>query len=169
MRLICPSCGATHSAEAWDNDAQARAVVEIVAALPREVARWSLHYLALFRPQGRALSWTRARRLLEALRALVEASEMVWAQEAPRPNDPRAWAAAMEQLCAHPPRTLPLANHNYLRRMAYSLAGRAAAGHEEAPRPATVEELKREYEGLDEAALAENRRRIQELLRGVVK
>ena len=38
MKLTCPSCGATASAEAWENDVEARKTIQAIIALPREVA-----------------------------------------------------------------------------------------------------------------------------------
>ena len=38
MILVCPSCGATHSAEAWENDMNARKAFAARATLPIEVS-----------------------------------------------------------------------------------------------------------------------------------
>lgn len=160
MRLICPSCGATHSVEAWTNDPEAREALAIAAGLPREVARWALPYIALFRPEKRALTWKRARRLLEDLRDLVAAPEVQWNQKPPRPNPPAAWARALEQICAHPPKRLPLESHNYLRAIQYGIAdeidGRAEAGRD-------AEITRRREEEFTAEEMKENKRRLAEL------
>ncbi len=123
MKLTCPSCGAVHSAEAWGNDAQARQCLKTVAEMPREVSARALAYLALFRPQsGRGLSWSKALRLLSSLQDLVARPYVQWDRKPARPNSARAWGQAMEQIIGHPPRRLPLKNHNYLRAIAWEFA-----------------------------------------------
>lgn len=121
MNLICPSCGARHSAEAWENDRHARECVMAVAGLPRPVAGLALRYLAFFRPRKRALSWARAGKLLGEVKALLEKERVSWNHAPARPNAVRAWAEAMERMIAHPPRQLPLGNHRYLTSVAYGI------------------------------------------------
>jgi len=124
MRLICPSCGALHSAEAWSNDAAARQCLIVVAELPVEVAKRSLPYLALFRPIGskRGLNWDKALRLLHTLRQMVMESHIQWDRMPARPNSAAAWAQALEQIAQRPPTRLPLTSHGYLKKIAYDLA-----------------------------------------------
>lgn len=122
MRLICPSCGALHSAEAWTADGQARQCLKVVAELPEAVSRRVLPYLALFRPAARGLKWSKALRLLDELRRLVAEPCIQWEQKPARPNDARAWAAAIDQVVEQPPKRLPLASHGYLRAIAYERA-----------------------------------------------
>jgi hypothetical protein len=126
MRLICPSCAAAHSAEAWANDAIARQCLAIVAELPAPVSRRSLAYLALFRPaSGRGLQWGKALRLLSELRGLVIDAYVQWDGKVARPNSATAWGDAMEQVISHPPKRLPLKSHGYLHAIAYDLANDA--------------------------------------------
>lgn len=150
MKLTCPACGAESSVDAWEADAMARRAMLIAIDLPPSVSRWALSYLALFRPNPpqppfakggatRGLGWKRAARLLEQLRELVEAPEISWGQGVARPNDPRAWAQAMDQMCARPPKELPLRNHNYLRAIAYKIADQTDAEAERA-----IEEKRRD-------------------------
>ena len=123
MRLICPSCGAAHSAEAWQNDAEARRCIGIVAEMPNMVSRYVMQYLALFRSDnGRGLKWAKARRLLADLGELVLEPQITWDRKAPRPNSAKAWGLAMERLLEKPPKRLPLESHGYLRCMAYEIA-----------------------------------------------
>ena len=195
MRLVCPSCGACHSAEAWLHEEEARAAMAVAVELPRGVGRWALAYLALFRPQTadrgpRALGWKRVRRVLEEIRDLVAAPEIAWAQKAARPNSPEVWARAMEQMCCHPPSRLPLKNHNYLRTIAYDLADemdkareRAGGGRRTEDRgphtgdrgPPTADRLypsavfgqRSIVVGPSDEQWEENRRRIAELAKGI--
>lgn len=127
MRLICPSCGAVHSAEAWTNDADARQCLLIVAELPAEVARRALPYLSLFRPEGtkRSLAWGKTLRLLHELRQLVIRVHVQWDGKVARPNSAIVWAQALEQIIQRPPKRLPLKSHGYLHSIAYDLADEA--------------------------------------------
>ena len=123
MKLICPSCGGVHSAEAWLSDADARQSLRIVAELPWEVGRRALPYLAFFRPKsGRGLIWSKTLRLLSEIKTLVTEPYIQWDRGVARPNSSRAWGMAMEKLVENPPKHLPLKNHNYLRAVAYDIA-----------------------------------------------
>ncbi len=118
MRLICPSCGAIHSAESLANDAEARQCLLIVAELPVDIARRALPYLALFRPSGgkRGLIWSKALRLLHELQQMVVDSYIQWDRQPARPNSAQAWAQALERLLQRPPSRLPLTSHGYLKK-----------------------------------------------------
>lgn len=122
MRLICPSCGAIHSAESWMNDSLTRQCLIIVAGLPWEVSRRCLSYLALFRPVTRGLAWSKALRLLSELQDLVRAPQIQWERKAARPNSVTAWGLAMERMIEKPPKRLPVTSHGYLRSVAYEIA-----------------------------------------------
>ncbi len=123
MRLICPSCGAAHSAEAWANDAEARRCIGIVAEMPNMVSRYVMQYLAMFRADtGKGLRWAKARRLLEDLGVFIKDSHISWDKKPPRPNSAKAWGLAMERLLERPPKRLPLESHGYLRCLAYEIA-----------------------------------------------
>lgn len=122
MRLVCPSCGALHSAEAWTADGQARQCLKIVAELPESVSRRVLAYLALFRPTARGLKWSKALRLLAELQQLVREPHIGWEQKPARANDPAAWVQALDQVVENPPKRLPLKTHGYLRAIAYERA-----------------------------------------------
>jgi len=104
------------------NDADARAALRIVAELPWSVSRMVLPYLALFRTPGKGLKWTRALKLLADLDTLLKASHVQWEHRPARANSAEAWAKAMERIIEHPPKTLPLKNHNYLRAVAWEIA-----------------------------------------------
>lgn len=123
MKLICPSCAAIHSAESWLNDADARACMQIIARLPKEVSVWCLNYLALFRSNsGRGLQWKTAFRLITELLDMVAAGHISWDGKPARACPPRIWGQALERLTQHPPQRLPLKSHGYLQAMAYDMA-----------------------------------------------
>lgn len=129
MRLVCPSCGAIHSAEAWMNDANARQCMKLIGEMPDDVSKRVLAYLALFRPRhpegdkpSRGLAWQKALRLLAEIDALVRQAHIQWNGRVARPNSPRAWGQAMERILEHPPRQLPLKSHGYLHSIAYDIA-----------------------------------------------
>lgn len=164
MKLVCPSCGATHSADAWLNNAAAREAITVAAELPRDVARRALDYVSLFRPLTRSLSLKRVRRLLEELRDLVAQPEVSWNLRPPRPNRPEAWARALEEICNHPPKRLPLENHNYLRAIQYRIADEKDAAAE---RHRERDIRDRRMEELSQEEIEANRRRARELARGI--
>jgi len=130
MILVCPSCGATASAAAWDNDMATRDTIAAMLALPAPVGKVVLAYLGLFRPVSRALTWRKAHRITSELAALI-APGWVQVQGKPdRPCPPHIWAMAMEQMVAMGTIKRPLPNHNYLRQVAWSLADQVDAGAE---------------------------------------
>jgi hypothetical protein len=123
MKLICPSCAAIHSAESWLNDADARACMQIIAKLPKDVSAWCLNYLALFRSSsGRGLQWKTALRLITELLDMVAAGHIRWDGKPARYCTPRIWGQALEKLTQHPPQRLPLKSHGYLQAMVYDMA-----------------------------------------------
>ncbi|WP_028314685.1 hypothetical protein [Desulfatibacillum aliphaticivorans] len=123
MKMVCPSCGAIHSAEAWENDADARQCLGIVAKMNKAVAPVALSYLGFFRPaSGRGLQWKKALRLIQELNSLAMAAEIGWKNNRVLQNRPEIWARAIERMIARPPSDLPLDSHNYLRAIAYSIA-----------------------------------------------
>lgn len=129
MNLTCPSCGAEAAAEAWQNDAEARAAFAALAALPAEVQREAIHYLALFRPAKSRLSWTRAGRILDELRTLTTLG-VVKHDRQERACSSAIWGAAMAQMLARRESIRrPLKDHNYLISVAFALAGQGVVEH----------------------------------------
>lgn len=123
MKLTCPSCGAIHSAEAWENDADARVCLGIVAKMHKAISPLALIYLGFFRPaSGRGLQWKKALRLLQEFTDLATAPEIGWKKNRVLRNKPEYWARAVERMIARPPSDLPLDTHNYLRAIAYGIA-----------------------------------------------
>ena len=122
MKLICPSCGAVHSAGAWQNDPVARQCLKLVCEMPHAVASRGFAYLSLFRPPGRSLQWKKVLRLLSELKELATISHVQWQKSVARPNSAHAWGEAMERVIENPPKRLPLKTHGYLRAVAYEIA-----------------------------------------------
>lgn len=126
MRLICPSCGGVHSAEAWANDEDARLFMLALLEFPGGTGKAVLSYLALFRPQKTALRWSKALRLAAELKELIEADTISWDGKRVYKNNAEFWKTGIEKLTGNPPRKLPLENHNYLRAVVYDVADAAA-------------------------------------------
>lgn len=122
MKLICPSCGAVHSAEAWQNDPVARQCLIQVGALPHDIGTRCFGYLALFRSLGRSLQWKKVLRLIAELRELTTLPYIQWEKRVARPNSAGAWGVAMDRVIENPPKRLPLKTHGYLRAIAYEIA-----------------------------------------------
>lgn len=126
MRLICPGCGLTASAEAWLNDADARELLLAVAKLPAPLPEAALPYLGLFRPEQKALSWKKAGKVVAELAKLVSAGHVQVQGKPARSCPPKLWAEAMGQMVERRERiTRPMPNHNYLRQIAWQLADQA--------------------------------------------
>jgi len=137
MKLICPSCGAVASADAWTANADARQCMRMVAGLPGPVARCALPYLALFRPRVpdnergyRGLIWPKALRLLGELKRLVDQTNVQWKGRPARPIDAVIWGVAMDRMIERPPHKLPIDSHGYLTSIAYDLADEADRARE---------------------------------------
>lgn len=160
MRLICPSCGAIASAEAWMNDAIIRNFFETAMKLPAPVQIRTLHYLGLFRKKGKALPWRRALTLAKSLRDLTGQDTVRWESGEMRPATPDLWGRAMEATIASNPQGLK--NHNYLRSVAYDLAEELAAKAEK-DREATLKKRTRETEGEPEPMSETTRKQIDAL------
>ena len=131
MKLVCPSCGLTASAEAWINDAVARDLLLAVAILPAPLPKVTLPYLGLFRPEKRALSWAKAGKIVTELAKLAAAGHVQVQGKVARPCPPRILATAMEQMVERRDSIRrPLPNHNYLKQVAWQLADEADAKDE---------------------------------------
>ena len=136
MRLTCPTCGCTASAEAWENDAEQRGFMLLLAEMPSPVAIHLLRYCGLFRaPQAaRGLSWKKANRLAQELSELVLQGYVHTKGKADRNCTPHHWAASMDimiEMGATGTLTLPMKNHNYLRSIVWQQADKAGAEAEQ--------------------------------------
>lgn len=139
MRMICPACGATSSAEAMINDGLARETMAAIVKLPPPLPAAILGYLSLFRSgTDRALSWKKARRLVDEIASLTGAGYVSVPGEIDRDCPPRIWAAAMEEMAVNPTIKRPLNGHVYLRKVAHGLADGADRSRETATRNAEL-------------------------------
>ena len=157
--MICPSCGAVASGEAWVNDSIIRNFFEVAIKLPSSVQIRMLHYLGLFRQGGKALPWRRALSLAKSLRDLTEQETVHWQGGETRPVTAEIWGRAMEATITSGPKGLK--NHNYLRHVAWEMAEDLAAKVEESREQARrkrTQEAEAEPEPLSDAS----RRAIEE-------
>ncbi|MCK4789231.1 MAG: hypothetical protein KAV87_36145 [Desulfobacteraceae bacterium] len=122
MKLICPSCGAVHSTDAWRNDPVIRQCLKMTGDFPYDISSRCFAYLALFRPQEKSLQWKKVLRLLSELAVLTDHAHIQWQKKPARPSSAKAWGLAMEQICENPPKHLPLKSHGYLNAIAYDIA-----------------------------------------------
>lgn len=125
MKLVCPSCGATASAEAWSNDAAIRYTIDALIQLPTPVRLQALSYLGLFRQGTKALPWRRALKIVTGLKDLVAEGTVHWQGGETRPINAAIWGKAIEATLASGPKGLK--NHNYLRKCAWEMAAELAA------------------------------------------
>lgn len=147
MRLVCPSCGATASAEAWTNDTAIRYTFEALVQLPAPVLRQSLSYLGLFRQGTKALPWRRALTVARSLKEIIEAGTVHWQGGETRPCNAEIWGKAMEATLTSGPKGLK--NHNYLRHVAWEMAAELAA-KEERDRESARQRRQKETDGKPE-------------------
>jgi len=123
MKLHCPACGAEASLDCWDKDPDCLQALKSAFALPPEVARVVTSYLALFRPESRALSWPRALRVIKELNIMIAEGTLRIQGKPVRACPPGVWAEAIAEMVDNRSRIKrPLKNHNYLRQVAYAKA-----------------------------------------------
>lgn len=126
MKLVCPGCGAIASAESWMNDADCRETLLVITKLPSPLPKTTLGYLSLFRPGTRALSWKKALRIVQEIDALTTKGFVSLQGRVDRNCSATIWSRAMEQMIEQRAGlSLPMPNHNYLRKVAYDLADQA--------------------------------------------
>ncbi|MBL4901080.1 hypothetical protein JYT85_01430 [Desulfocapsa sp. AH-315-G09] len=131
MKLICPGCGSVASAEIWLNDALCRETMAAIVSLPHPLPGSTIGYVSLFRPGKRALTWKKAKRLVNELAVLVTTGHIQVQGKVARPCPPGIWALAMEQMVERRDSLrLPMPNHNYLKQIVWELADREDAGQE---------------------------------------
>ena len=140
MKLICPSCGATASAESWINDANCRETLLVISRLASPLPKATLGYISLFRPGQQALTWKKALRLAQEIESLTGKGYVHVQGKVDRPCPPRIWAQAMEQMVERRNSlSLPLPKgHVYLCKVAWDLADQTDAAAEQQSRTARV-------------------------------
>ncbi len=132
MKVTCPSCGATHSADGLTAEADARSALLIAAELPADLGPLCIRYLGLFRPGKRALSWDRARKLLDELALHIRAG-VVRRRGRDWPVPVGAWRTALQtMLDKRDNLDLPLKSHGYLLEILAGIADKAEGQHERA-------------------------------------
>lgn len=130
MPLIgtCPECGAKAPMSAFAQGPDAgRAMEQQVSRLPWPVATRLIPYLRLHAPRDRALNWNKAGRLISELADLTTAGVITWEREK-RTGSADIWASAMDKATTAAERgelDLPLDGHGWLRKVAWSEAGKA--------------------------------------------
>lgn len=126
MKVVCPCCGATLSIEALLTDGDARAAVQAALLLPGQLGGLILRYIALFRSETRALSWSRVAKLM------TELNDSISARQVERSGVTYAaplelWQHAMDEMLAKRDKLqLPLKTHGYLFEVVAGMAGKAA-------------------------------------------
>ncbi|BBO84504.1 hypothetical protein DSCO28_50700 [Desulfosarcina ovata subsp. sediminis] len=131
MRLKCPACRTSAGADAWAAEVHVEDALKLCLTLPSIIDDRILYYLALFRPRsGRPMNWLTTRNHIDSLKKLVDPVSINWNRQPGRENSPLAWAAAMDRAIAHPNLDLPLKDHNWLRKVAYGIAGEMARNRE---------------------------------------
>ena len=138
MQLACPSCGCRASIEAWENDAEQRGFMSLLAEMPRPVAMHLLRYCGLFRsPQAaRGMSWTKAHNKAKELADLVSKGYVQAKGKPARDCTPQHWGQGMDimiNLGSIGELELPIKNHNYLIKTVWGKAEKASAEAEAEP------------------------------------
>lgn len=131
MQITCPCCSCRFSIEAALSDEAARRALGAALKLPAPIGDLLLRYVALFRPKSRALSWSRAAKLLEELQSAIGSGRIerrgrIWV--APL----EIWRAALEEILGQAAKlTLPMKSHGYLYEIIVGLVDRAEGEREE--------------------------------------
>jgi hypothetical protein len=115
-------------------DEAARQAVAAALGIPANLKEPVLRYLALFRPDKHALSWSRAGKLLDELAGMIASGTITRdGRVYSAPVD--VWAKALDQLQAKQagdkPLTRPLKNHGYLLEIVRGMADKAEARQEQ--------------------------------------
>ena len=114
MNLCCPGCGLKGPLESFAADKDARHVAALMGKVPPALAELVLRYLGLFAPPKNAVTWGKARRLLEELVPMIAAGRIKRAK--------REWTVSLAQweeglqlvVERRGQLTLPLKGHGYL-------------------------------------------------------
>lgn len=118
MQLTCPCCHARFPFEAALQDDAARDVMALIGPLDASLSRQLITYIGFFRAAGRALAWDRA---LKLMRGAVELAAPPILEAALIEAN-----ASLDEKRAQPG-WVPMANHNYLKRVIESTEARLGA------------------------------------------
>jgi hypothetical protein len=131
MRLTCPACGYIGGVEGFASDVDARHFAAAMGRIPPSLADGVLRYLGLFAPAKHALTWSRARRLIEPLAEMIGTSR-IYVHKREWTVTAEHWQEALGYMCERRAKlTLPLKNHNYMLDVLAGLADKAEATREE--------------------------------------
>jgi hypothetical protein len=127
MKATCPICGNYGPLETFLAQEDYKKALAVITALPGDLPRLSVRYLALFRKPGsdRALTGPRVLKLVSELRDLVNAQEIQWKGNRVHQNSPAHWVKAIEVILDRDSQgriERPLDGHNYLRAIAHEQA-----------------------------------------------
>lgn len=125
IRATCPACGCHGDVEAFFAEDDSKRLLERFAGMEPALGRAVLGYLRLFKPPKTALRVSRAATVVDDLVALVSEGTVCKDERTGtrRPAPVAVWVDALNDMLANPPRDTPLSNNNYLRMVAFRVAG----------------------------------------------
>ncbi len=129
----CMICGYLAPITAFLEAAGNGELVPEFIKLPQELQAPFCRYLSLFKPpSGRQIQPSKSLRLTKEMVALVCTGYVSRRGKVDRPCPPSVWVKGIEIMLEDVERfrSDPLENHNYLRKVVYSLADQADAGRE---------------------------------------
>ncbi len=116
-RLTCPSCGCSGDEELFGADMEWRKALTHALALPSDCGPLVGRYVKLFAPLKRNLSSARACKLLHEVSDLVLAEEITFDRSCHR-IPAHVWAVSLQIMLDKSDLQRPIANHNYLIKVA---------------------------------------------------
>lgn len=132
MNLSCPNCALTFPLIAGVNDADARKFAAVMGELPPGVTRPLIEYLQLFKPPKSGLRWKKMLAVTCDIAGEIIAGEIRFDRRT-LPATTEQWAQAMQEMAERRDKLiLPLAGNNYLRKIVFGLADKAAGEAERA-------------------------------------
>ncbi len=125
MQLQCPCCAAIFPLEAGFVEADSKKLAALMAEIEPALGKVILFYLRLFTPSKRGLKVSKAIKVVQELIVLTKQGT-VSADARTSETKPVTiimWVTGIEQVLDQRDKlTLPLTNHNYLRKVVYSIA-----------------------------------------------
>lgn len=134
MKLVCPNCQCTYDLAAALELQGARTALVTAMALSGELGRLMAHYIGMFKPGKRALSFERAEKLLAEIAPQIE-GQVVLRRGAELPASREIWIAALRTIVEQRDAgkiDLPLKSHGYLLEIVAASAQRGASKQEHA-------------------------------------
>lgn len=132
MKIVCPNCQCTYDLAAALELQGARAAVVSAMSLTGDLGRLLAHYVGMFKPAKKALSFERLERLLAEIVPQIEGQVVLRrGAEIPAPRD--LWVMALRTMVEQRDSgklELPLKTHGYLLEIVATHAQRGAAKQE---------------------------------------